>query len=362
MTIDLHEDRALERRPRVKEACILLQGMALELGPEAKLPTILELQAQLGMSVKTLASAVRELEQRQVLRSVNGVGIYVARENKRALTGNIGFMTSGVLDYIQNMTYWGLIWAGIRAKAAESGRHFLFIDNVETFNNWEKIDGLVLDDMSPVRVLAKPPKSLPCISLLNPMPGIACVGADDFRGAYLATRHLISLGHTRIAYLSTLSTQTFLLDQRRKGYLAALKESGIEPEEGWLRDLHMTGNFFQSSELTMHRWLATDWDKIGCTALVTQNDEIATGVIAAINAVGLKVPGDISVTGFDGIPSHPQSQPRLTSIKVPLFDIGQTAATLLFDWMENPGRVPQDTYLPVTLLRGESSAPPHARD
>lgn len=361
MSIDLHEDRALERRPRVKEACILLQDMSRKLGPEAKLPTILELQAQLGMSVKTLASAVRELEQRQVLRSVNGVGIYVAREKKRVFTGNIGFMTSGALSYIQNMTYWGLIWAGIRAKSAESDRNLLFIDNVETFNSWEKIDGLVLDDMNPVYTLATPPKSLPCISLLNPMPGIACVGAEDFRGTYLATRHLISLGHRRIAYLSTLNVKTFLLEQRRKGYLAALKEAGIECEDDWLRDLHLTGNFFHSSELYMHRWLAKDWKQSGCTALITQNDEIATGAIAAITAMGLKVPDDISVIGFDGIPTQNPSMLQLTSVKVPLFEIGRTAAGLLFDWMEDPGRVPQDTYLPVQLSQGESTAAPQEK-
>ena len=366
MSNDLQDSLALDQRPRLKEACIKLNEMAQQLEPDAKLPTMLELSGRFGMSVKTLNTAIRELERRQVLYSINGVGIYVASTKKRPQTGNLGFMTNN-LRYIENLTYFGMIMAGMRTEAERRDRNMLFIDNVERFRRWEKIDGVLLTDAheksyaSPV--VPRPPKGLPAIALLNPMPGLTSVAADDFQGTYDLTQYLIGLGHRRIAYIAAFNEEVQLIHNRLQGYTTALRDAGIEREECWTRelylgDLHLKGAGFEEiGERHIERWLAKGWDKANCTALIAQNDATALGMINALQAAGYRVPEDITVVGFDGV-AHPSSQTRITTVEIPLFDLGQSAVKALCDWIDDPTQTPKDIALPGRLVIGETSAPP----
>lgn len=365
MATDVQDYLALEQRPRLQEACIKLHDMALELGPEAKLPTMLELRDRFGMSVKTLNTAVRELERRQILCSINGVGIYVASKTPKVQTGNIGFMTNN-LRHAQNFTYWGLIFGGMRAEAERRDRHMLFIDNVERFYQWEKIDGVLLTDVHEryfeCPVLPRPPKGMPCLALLNAMPGVVSVTGDDFLSLYELTRYLIGLGHRRIAYVAAFDQGLKLLKARYEGYTAALHDAGIEMDARWKRELYMGdihlkgGTFDQIGAYNIEQWLKGDWNETGCTAVIAQNDLTARGMIAAFEASGRKVPDEVTVAGFDGL--DPALQPALTTVEIPLYDLGQTAVRLLCDWLENPAARPDDVALAGKLIEGSTSAPP----
>lgn len=369
MSTELQESLVLEQRPRLREACIRLSDIASELGPDAKLPTMLELSGRFGMSVKTLNSAVRELERRQILYSINGVGIYVASKKKqRPLTGNLGFLTNNI-RHIQNLTYWGLITSGMRREAEQRDRHLLFIDNVERFHQWNKIDGAVFTDMHETSytlpLLPRPPKGLPSVAMLYPMPGLPSITTDDFRGVYDLTRYLVGLGHKRIAYLAAQGTGIQLLDNRLEGYLAALKDSGIAREDVlirdlYLKDLHLKGaEFGEIGQRHTERWLSQGWKEAACTAIIAQNDQAAEGIIKALTTAGLRIPADVSVTGFDGIPGS--SPYKLTTVEVPLLDIGQEAVRLLCEWVEDPTLRPGDILLPGRLIEGETAAAPLAK-
>src|SRR5690606_17714277 len=101
--------------------------------------------------------------------------------------------------------------------------NLLLIDNGDEFDRWEKIDGALLyfsqNPTSPHLAMPRPPRSLPCLTLLNKIPGVACIEVDDFGGSYQLARHLIELGHRRIAYLSHGNVGLSLLEQRKGGYL-----------------------------------------------------------------------------------------------------------------------------------------------
>lgn len=366
MSIDLQDSLSLAQRPRLKEACIKLQGLVQELEPDTKLPTMVELREQFGMSMKTINSAVRELERRQVVYCINGVGIYVASGKPRVRTANLGFMTNNI-RHIQNLPYYDLIMDGMRAEAEKRDRHILIIDNIERFHQWEKIDGALFIDKHEKSYacppLPHPPKGLPCLAVLNPLPGITHVTADDFLALKNLTRHLIDLGHRRIAYIAALDEGIAILGQRLQGYRAALQVAGIAADKRWVRELYMgdlqlKGEGFQDiGARHIERWMAKSWKEDACTAIVAQNDATALGMIEALQAAGYRVPEDISVVGFDGIAA---SQPRLTTVKAPLFDLGQTAVSMLCEWIENPALAPKNVALAGNLVIGETSAPPTA--
>lgn len=366
MSIDLSNNLSLAQRPRLREACIKLQELAETLGPSAKLPTMIELRDQLGMSLHTLNNAIRELERRQVIYSVNGVGIYVADSKPRAQTGTLGFMTNNI-RHVQNLPYYDLIMEGMRTEAEKRDRHILIIDNVERFYQWEKIDGVLFIDKYekslPCPTLPSAPKGVPSLAVLNPIPGTIGVTADDSEALRILTSYLIELGHTRIAYIAALNEGIENLQRRCDGYLLALQEAGIERDDRLVRDLytgnlHLDGDGFEEiGRRHIENWLSEveAWEETGCTAIIAQNDATAVGMITALQEGGFNVPKDISVVGFDGISS---TQPPLTTMEVPLFDMGQTAVQMLCDWIENPSQIPQDTALAGHLIVGDTSQPP----
>lgn len=349
-------------------ACEKLQDLASALGPSAKLPTILELRDQLGMSVQTVHFAIRELEKREILRSVRGVGVFVADSApKRVLTGNIGFLNDPA-QFDLSPAFWHPLFGGVRAGASLHGQDVLVVDNSVAFKNWDKVDGIVLTDMFSGKSAADsvqcPPPGFPCISIINPQPDMVTVRADDFAGAYALTKHLIELGHRRIAFLITYVPYLTILEDRRQGYLAALADHGIEFDPRWLKKMsHGHGNndgdtwYQEGGEYYVDQWLKGDWHELGCTALLMLNDETAVGAIKAFQKAGLNVPHDVSVTGFDGTIETESQGLRLTTARVPLREIGREAGRLLYAWIDNPQRRPQSVTLPVDLIRGSTTGP-----
>jgi len=141
-----------------------------------------------------------------------------------------------------------------------------------------------------------------------------------------------------------------------------LSEADIEPDPRWMRELRRQRKwdglpdwYPSSGETSVHRWLEEDWAELGCTALVAQNDGTARGAIRAFQAAGLKVPRDVSVVGFDGLPTQ-SGEPQLTTIQVPLFDIGERAMQQLLDFLQNPSKKPEDICIPVNLVEGKTTA------
>ncbi len=365
MPIKLQEDQVLAQRPRLQEACLKLNSIAEELGAEAKLPTMIELNSALGISIQTISDAVRELEKRSILNSVRGVGIYVSPQRNRLRTGNVGFVTAANAEH--DNYYWGIALAGMREAARLHDCNLLLIDNGDDFERWEKIDGALLyfsqNPYSPQLAMPQPPRTLPYLTLLNKIPGVACIHVDDFDGSYQLTKHLVDSGHRRIAYLSHGNVGLSLLDQRKGGYLAALREAGIEKNPRWMRGLSIPDEWSGSQvaypmagEHYTRQWLGEDWHDLGCTALVVQNDHAALGAIAAFEAAGVQVPRDVSVVGFDGLPTY-HGAAQLTTAQVPLFEVGKSAMISLMNWLRDPSQTPQDICLPTRFIQGQTTAP-----
>jgi len=154
---------------------------------------------------------------------------------------------------------------------------------------------------------------------------ISYVTIDNEQAAYHAVRHLIKMGHTKIAMIN--SNEKFLYARERKqGYVKALKESGLSIQPNWL---YTTENLkFDSGRQAMKNLLNQDeWP----TAVFAVSDILAIGALKEINAIGLHVPRDIAVIGFDKIDFSNMTDPTLTTVAQPMYKMGSTSAQMLID-------------------------------
>lgn len=181
----------------------------------------------------------------------------------------------------------------------------------------------------------------------------ASVFVDDRRGAVEATRHLIELGHRDIAFLGgPLASKGSAPRPRRDGFLDAMAEAGLPVPDSRI----IYGEFtFSSGQRCADTLLGA---RARPTAIVAANDAMAAGVLSAAARRGLKVPDDLSVTGFDDAEIARVVSPALTTIRQPLEQIGAAAADMLLAAQPSGKLDPIRRRLDIELVVRESTAPP----
>ncbi len=184
---------------------------------------------------------------------------------------------------------------------------------------------------------------------------VSCVRIDDFHAAREMTLHLISLGHTRIAFIKGQPTQT-ASGQRQAGFEAAMEESGLEVDPA----LVVQGYFSYKSGLEAAEKLLAR--KRLPTAIFATNDDMAAAAISVAHRRGLDVPGDISVVGFDDTPIATTVWPELTTIRQPIAAMAEAAINLLLHKIRRPkdrhSTQPVDHLVPYVLVKRDSVAAP----
>jgi LacI family transcriptional regulator len=211
------------------------------------------------------------------------------------------------------------------------------------------IDGAII--VTPTVVDAE--AGVPVVAI-DPHAGSAdlpSVESDNLAGGLLATRHLIELGHRRIAFMGgrpDLESSRL----REAGFRQALSEAGIEVDPSLVRmsDYRRDAAHQPAIELLSRP------DRF--TAVFAGNDLSAIGTMEAAQEMGLNVPGDVSVIGFDDIPEAARTTPALSTVRQPIQQMGSAAVRLLIALMD--GRIPQTTHvrLPTSLVIRGTTAPP----
>ena len=178
------------------------------------------------------------------------------------------------------------------------------------------------------------------------------VSTNDREISAEMTRYLAGLGHKRIAYI-TGDPDHAAVANRFLGYQDGLRESGLELSE---RLVAAGDNSFDSGSRCAQKLLA---QKSPPTAILAANDDMAAGVVRAANSLGINVPGQLSVAGFDDIALARQIDPPLTTIRQPLVRMAAKAASML---VKNNGDNDAETaaVIPATIKIRESTGPaPH---
>ena len=195
---------------------------------------------------------------------------------------------------------------------------------------------------------------MPCV-VIDPVdlpdPDVPSVGATNWGGGLAATRHLIQLGHRRIAVIG--GPPSLLCSRARiDGYRAALERAGIAVDP----DLVVHGTFRHQGGYDRAQALLALPDPP--TAIFAGSDEQAFGIMEAARQAGLSVPGDLSVVGFDDLPMARWSSPPLTTVCQPLADMGRMAGRMLHDLINGEVLGSQRMELATHLVTRASTAPP----
>ena len=159
----------------------------------------------------------------------------------------------------------------------------------------------------------------------NAVPAIV---VDDVLGGYLATKHLLSLGHTNIGYIAG-PTNSYSGVRRLQGYEEALVEAGINRKPGWSQHCLPT---VVGGETATRTLLANNPE---LSALFCYNDLVAVGVLRDCTAQGRRVPEDIAIVGYDDIMLATLVSPPLTTCHVPRVEIGSRAVSMLLSYIND---------------------------
>ncbi|QNM97670.1 LacI family DNA-binding transcriptional regulator [Chitinimonas koreensis] len=182
------------------------------------------------------------------------------------------------------------------------------------------------------------------------------VRGDNYQGSRAAVSQLAALGHRRIAFISG-SPHSGQSQERQRGYRDALAAAGLAFDPSLL----IEGDFAQSTGFAATRALLARPQRP--TAIFAANDEMAFGAMDAIKAHGLRIPEDISVVGFDDIPSASHAHPRLTTVRQPLDAIGEAAVKLLLQRAAGDRQGASRIEFPSSLVLRDSTGPaPAAAD
>lgn len=182
-------------------------------------------------------------------------------------------------------------------------------------------------------------------------PALPTVAATNWAGGRDATEHLIALGHTRIAVITGPMDEESHRD-RLDGYRSALQRHGLPVDDSLIRH----GDSLVTGGRTHGRDLLDRPDRP--TAVVSGSDEQAYGVYLAAEELGLTVPEDLSVVGFDDVELCQWVTPHLTTVRQPLLEMGREAARIVIEMSRNELRPAPRTELATSLVERHSTAAP----
>ncbi|WP_034944045.1 LacI family DNA-binding transcriptional regulator [Erwinia oleae] len=216
----------------------------------------------------------------------------------------------------------------------------------------QRVDGMILTvanacESACLRLLAQ--ESLPAVLVHNPAasPEFITISVDNRQAICQATRHLLALGHRRIAMIAGPVRQSDRAALRYQGYCDAMTAAGL-PAQPLIEMAHHT----RVDVALLRPWLASG---SALTALICTNDLLALSAIGGLQRLGWRVPTDISVIGFDGIALGEMVHPSLCSVVQPQRELGAAAMESMMNLLANVSVSSQT--LDFTLRQGESIAP-----
>jgi len=335
-----------------------------------RLPPEPELTEAMGVSRHTLRQAVGDLVQEGWLDRRHGSGTYVlnrAGGGRRGAPALVGVVTTYFSEYI-----FPSIVRGIEAYLSERG-YGVVLASTDNQRDREPaclaqmlergVSGLIIEpaqsalpDPNLSMYQAMSDRGLPYVMINGTYFGLGApaVTLDDCGGAYQLTRHLLDLGHRSIAAL--VKTDDVQGVERERGVRLALSDSGILPREDWFCRYSTRERELKPVEFV--QGLVSGADRP--TALVCYNDQIALQVLPVLERAGLRVPDDISVTGFDNSNLLASAGVPLTTAAHPQEELGRQAAELLCDLMDGEARPYRRSvrYLPGLVVRSSTARPP----
>ena len=291
---------------------------------------------------------------------------YVPRSNaaKRKSKGFVGVLVEKLPTLLTGDLFYADVTSGIQREAERLGYSIaVSVSNEPTealprLVAEDSIEGLLAlggGDITDQLLQLIINSGMPLVTVDNQsdLQPLNSVVVDNYRGAYLAARHLIEIGHRRIAIIRG-PRKYKSLTERYHGYRNAMIDADFDIDED-LVQAPISSGFPNKGYREMKALLAIDAPP---TAVLAVSDRTALGAIPAIEEAGLQVPRDISIVGFDDMPPHAYPTPALTTVTSERLAMGHIAMQRLHQIIENPGYVPINIVMPCQLVIRDSSGEP----
>lgn len=356
--------------------------------PRSERANLTRIASELGVSAKTVSNAYRHPDQlstalrTRIFATAERLGFAgpdpLASGLRRGSANAIGFVYDNALSYAFNDEAAVELLGGISEVAEETGTSLMLVPGTAAGERDPAgIAGAVIDGVIAYSIASDDPvlaharrRGVPLVIIDQPtIEGVARVGIDDEGAAFAAARHLRDLGHHRIAVISFAlergaeqrtwsladwpGTSYEVTERRLSGYARALR--GHVP-----LDAVPLIAAWGSTEQIVHDVASMALNApLRPTALLCLSDALALGALAAARDLGLRVPEDMSIVGFDDVPGARTSSPPLTTITQSHRAKGRIAAGMLFSLLRGEP-ITSEGMLPTSLIvRGSTAIPPH---
>ena len=338
--------------------------------------TIKDVAALAGVSFTTVSHVLNDTRpvsadaRRRVLAAVEDIGYLpsaVARSLRKSETKIIGVLVPNV----QNPFFAELV-CGVEECCRLAG-YSVFLCNSDNDPKRQqqymrtllekRVDGLLLSSAGDDEALARIFKlaSVPSVTVDRLVAGARAdrVSVNNSQGAFNAVSHLIELGHRRIACISG-PAEFGVARERIEGWRLALQEARIEVDETLVTasDFSSPGGYEAARRILQTQ--AGEGNSSPVTAIFAGNDMMAIGALRAAAELGLRVPEQMSIVGFDDIELSRYVFPALTTVGCGVKRLGAEAGRVLIARIESPGAELKDVLLTPRLVVRESTAPPRA--
>ncbi|MBP3636286.1 MAG: LacI family DNA-binding transcriptional regulator [Clostridia bacterium] len=332
--------------------------------------TIKDVSAKCGLSISTVSKAFNNYsdisaETRELVhRTAREIGYYpnaIARTLKTNRSYNLGVLYSDDGQNGLTHSFFAQVLDSFKCECEKHGYDLTFINHNVGWTGmtylehcrYRNVDGvcMVCADFYSTEVSELATSDIPCVTIDHAFNNRSCVMSDNLQGVQQLVHYAAEQGHRKIAFAH--GQRSSVTENRITGYYRALNELNIEPRQDYLVDsLYDSPSSGYQSMMQLMRLPDPP------TCVLLPDDQTALGAMEAANELGLRIPEDVSIAGYDGIRIGQMLRPKLTTVKQDTKRMGMQAALYLIDRIENPRTAMSEVgNIPVKLMHGESLGP-----
>ncbi len=304
---------------------------------------------------------------RKVREAMESLGYHpniMAKSLVSKSTHTIGLVLPRLVEEFSN-PFFSEVLRGMLACANSAGYDVLMSSANNRQEELDSVNRMILGRRVDGVILMAPRKADPVVEKLleHDFPfallgrsldheNLLCVNNDNVTAAYDATNHLIAQGHTRIGFVSG-PPDMVVSEDRLEGYRRAMKEAGLPYRNDWIMSAEMLqAGGFHATSLVMNQPERP-------TAFVVIDDVVAFGFIRQIYEIGLRVPEDVSIVGFNNIMLSELSNPPISTVDIGIYHLGYMTVQLLIRKLSGEEIQQPELVLPHRLIVRGSSLRPH---
>jgi LacI family transcriptional regulator len=333
-------------------------------------PTIKDVAKKANVSIATVSLVIHNhkkitpetrLRVNKAIKELNYHPSRSARGLASRKTGNVGFIVTDD-HFLRSEPFYTRIFLGTEFEARQDEYYILLTtvpagekENLKLprFVLERNVDGIIVAGKIPEELINNLRKYNLPMAFVDYYPdtdNYPVVLIDNISGGMLATEHLVSLGHRKIAFIAGDISHPSIYD-RYQGYKNALEKAGIEPD----RNLVIMDENYPARENGYNAAKRLAERTNDFTAVFTCNDAMAIGVMQFFKDKGYRIPEDISVIGFDDVEADLSLDPPLSTIRVPKVEMGVEVMRLMSDILNNVSDKPKKVLVPVELVERKST-------